>query len=132
MTEIQSLTGTVRRGIGTATRHLNPVSALIAHRIGLPVLYPGTLNLELPEPFNLIADATLTAEEYNKREWIKLQKCRIGGIQAAILRAQDMAHGEAHLEIVAAVCLRHELQLSDGNSVVVEVGTGERWWRGDI
>lgn len=48
------------------------------------------------------------------------------------LAIQDMAHGEAHLEIVAAVRLRDELRLSNENSMVVEVGGDEKWWRVDI
>ena len=100
---IQYLTGTVERGHGSASINLvGSVLQLIEQRIGLSELIPGTLNLRLKEPFYLAADATLEPPEYNSQERIQLQRCRVGGIQAIIMRAELAVHGRDHLEIMAA------------------------------
>ncbi len=128
------LAGTIRVGFGVAAQNLRHVMSLIEERTGLSPLVVGTLNVALAEPYVVCADAVIEKHEYNTIEYIKLQRCRICGLQAVIMRPNThelgYAHGPAHLELLAKVKLRDHLQLSDGDPVTVEVEGNEQWWRG--
>lgn len=135
------LRGEVTRGYGLAARNLAHVTPLIAARTGLARVYPGTLNVRLPEPYIVAPDALVTAEEYDGREWLKLQRCvvhhgtrSLRGIRAVLVRPHmhetvpGWAHGPSHAELLSAVRLRRALALYDGAPVRIELGGGWAWW----
>lgn len=126
------LCGTVVGGFGKAAGTLAHVMGLVEERTGLHSLRSGTLNLRLPAAYIVIPDAQITRSEYNRIEYIKLQRCRVGGVRAIIMRPDThesgLAHGPAHLELLAAVNLREHLDLRDGDSVQVEVEGDDAWW----
>lgn len=128
------LLGTVKDGFGVAGTNLKHVVHLIEMRTGLSPLVSGTFNLGIPEPYIVIPDARIEKEEYNTLEFIKLQRCRIGGVQALIMRPntheEGYAHGASHLELMSTRVLRDYLGVKDGDVVPVEIEGDEEWWQG--
>lgn len=119
------LTGHVTTGFGVARDHLAPVAALICARTGLPALAPGTLNVRLPASYRFEPDAEISHAEYGY-ERLKLKRCCIGGLPAVILRPETHesgnGHGDAYVELLAAVHLRSALGLADGDRLDIVVG----------
>lgn len=126
-----TLEGRVTTGFGVAQDHLAPIAALLLERTGLPALVPGTLNLRLGAPYRFEPDAEITHDEYGY-ERLKLQRCCIGGLPAVILRPDTHesgnGHGDAYVELLAAVHLRTALGLIDGDRVAVVVGGPLSCW----
>jgi CTP-dependent riboflavin kinase len=134
------LLGTVTTGYGMATPNLNPVMHLIASRIGLPHLAPGTLNVTLPEAYIVPADALILPHEYpyNQQshlgETIKLQRCLVSGYRAIIVRPDSheigagQFHGKAYLELMGQIHFRSALNLEDGSLIEVQVKGDDPWW----
>jgi hypothetical protein len=84
--KMRVLKGYVATGYKVASQNLQHVVPLIIKRTGLPSLVAGTFNVKIEEPYIVHADATIAAAEYNGCEVIKLQRCRVGGIRAVIMR----------------------------------------------
>lgn len=128
-------TFTGKGGFGVAGNNLAPVVPLILERTGLRSLVKGTLNLWLPAPYIVLADAVITGQEYFSGETIKLQRCIVRGIRALIMRPNThehtppYGHGPAHLELLSEYHLTNELGLSSGSVIDVEVEGDEAWWR---
>ena len=129
------LRGTVTgKGYGVAGDNLLPSTRLILERTGLPALEKGTLNLSIPEPYIVSADARLVGDEYCTGETIKFQRCVIRGLRALIMRPEThetipgFGHGLAHLELMSEYHLTRRLGLTPGSEVDVEVEGDETWW----
>jgi CTP-dependent riboflavin kinase len=131
---MRTLRGTVREGFGVATRNLAPFLPLIVERTGLPSVVPGTLNLRIDQPDIVQPDARLTKDEYGYEE-IKLQRCRVRGVRAIIMRPvtheAGAAHGPAHLELLCHLHLRKTFELKDKDEIEVEVEGNGDWWVDD-
>ena len=89
-------------------------------------LFPGTLNIELKEPFDLPRERKrLEAEEYGGTASVNIVPCKIFGRKAVILRT-DRADSESEskriIEVACEIKLREQYQLKDGDVVAVEVG----------
>jgi riboflavin kinase len=90
-------------------------------------LFPGTLNVQLPEPYRLPAQRIrLEASEYGGTVSVNMVPCRVFGRRAFILRtdANDAGTGDHPLtviEIATDVKLRDEYGLADGDTIEVEV-----------
>lgn len=129
---MRKLTGIVKNGHGVASRYLRHVESLIENRTGVRPLISGTFNLKLAEPYIVKSDAQIEKDEYNGREYIKLQRCRVGGLQALIMRPntheEGRGHGTAYLELLSTVQLRKHLDVKDEDSVEVEVEGDDEWW----
>lgn len=127
------LEGRVTSGFGVASDHLAPVADLIRARTGLAAIVPGTLNVRLETSYRFDPDAEITHEEYGY-ERLKLQRCCIGGLPAVILRPETHehgnGHGDAYLELLAAVHLRTTLGLTEGDRIHVVVGGPLSCWPG--
>ena len=125
------LEGRVTAGFGVAREHLAPIADLLCVRSGLPTVAPGTLNLRLGASYQFEPDAEISRDEYGY-ERLKLQRCCVGGIPAVILRPETHesgnGHGDAYVELLAAVHLRTALGLSDGDVVDVVVGGPLSCW----
>ena len=88
-------------------------------------LYPGTLNLRLPEPYSLPADVIrLEKEEYGGTVSVSLLPCTIFGRRAFLLRTDKNESGQGDhprniIEIATDVKLRDAYGLKDGDEIEV-------------
>src|SRR4051812_40052163 len=121
-----NLRGQVRSGIGDFAQWIEKLHELYQQKTGLN-LFPGTLNLELENPYDLPADSIrLEGSEYGGRVSLSLQPCRILGRRAFILRTDGNAREQGHhpktvIEIATDVKLRDAFHLKDGDWVEVEI-----------
>src|SRR5215469_3158316 len=90
-------------------------------------LYPGTLNIELPNPYSLPSNVIrLEANEYGGRVSVNIVRCQIFDRRAFLLRTDQNEQGTGHhsrniIEIAKDVRLRDLHQLKDGDWVEVEL-----------
>lgn len=129
------LTGNVSSNtFGVAANNLAGVMHLIEARMGLTSLKPGTLNVRIQEEYIVIADATISPQEYGLPETIKLQRCLVSGLRAIIMRPDthekrpNWGHGKAHLELMSPFHLRRTLVLNDGDEIEIQVEGDDNWW----
>jgi CTP-dependent riboflavin kinase len=122
------------KGFGVAGDNLLPSVPLILQRTGLQSLEKGTLNLTLPAPYIVRADARLTGHEYVTGEAIKFQRCVVLGLRALIMRPEThetipgYGHGPAHIELMSPHNLTRTLGLSPGMILDLEVDGDDEWW----
>ena len=134
---MRTLKGFVCSGFGVAGQNLRHVIDLIIRRTGLPNVEEGTLNIAINEPHIVPDEAIIKASEYDNYEDIKLQRCRIRGIRAVIMRPSKLetvpnyGHGPSHLELLSHFHLRTKLELHDGDEVEVEIEGEAGWWKDD-
>jgi riboflavin kinase, archaea type len=89
--------------------------------------YPGTLNIELPDPYSLPSNVIrLEANEYGGRVSVIIVPCQIFDRQAFLLRTDQNESGTGHhprniIEIATDVRLRDLYRLGDGDWVEVEL-----------
>lgn len=90
-------------------------------------LFPGTLNIQLEQPYSLPARVTrLEEEEYGGTVSVNLVPCLILGRRGFILRTDANEQGRGHhpktiVEVASDVKLRDYFQLSDGDPVEIEL-----------
>ena len=92
--------------------------------------YPGTLNLRIPKEqmyFRRLLDEEegtiingFRTEDRTFGE-VKTFRCRIKGVEGAVILPKRTHYGKDVLEIISHVMLRDELKLKDGDEVEVEV-----------
>ncbi|HEY7338976.1 MAG TPA: DUF120 domain-containing protein [Bryobacteraceae bacterium] len=120
------LRGKVMGGLGNFGLWIARLGDLYEKKTGMR-LYPGTLNLELPEPYSLSSNAIrLEAAEYSGRVSVSLVPCRIFDRPAFLLRTDENERGTGHhpknvIEIATDICLRDAFSLRDGDWIQVEV-----------
>jgi riboflavin kinase len=89
--------------------------------------YPGTLNVELEQPYSLPKDVIrLEGHEYGGTVSVSMVPCTIEGRKAFLLRTDLNEQGLGHhpktiIEIATEVRLRDALGLKDGDVVVIEI-----------
>ena len=116
----------VRSGTGNFARFLEAYAEHYEARLGVR-LFPGTLNLELREPWSVPAGAQrFDPAEYPGTVGVWLVPCRLFGRPALVLRtdANELGRGDhpaTIVEIAAPTHLRRALGLSDGSHVPVEL-----------
>jgi riboflavin kinase len=90
-------------------------------------LYPGTLNVELLNPYSLPSNVIrLEANEYGGSVSVNIVPCQIFDRRAFLLRTDQNEQGTGHhsrsiIEIATDVRLRDLYQLKDGDWVEVEL-----------
>ena len=90
-------------------------------------LYPGSLNIELVDPFHLPENAIrLEGHEYGGTVSLSILPCRIFNRKAFIIRTDKNASGLGDhpltiIEIATDVKLRDEYHLKDGDEVEVVI-----------
>lgn len=91
------------------------------------VLFPGTLNLQLEQPWLVPAGCLrLEAAEYGGTVTVNIVPCSVLGRRAFILRTTANDEGRGHhsqsiIEIATDVKLRDAHQLRDGDWVEVDI-----------
>ena len=120
------LRGRVVSGVGNFSFWIDRLRDHYFRKTGMQ-LFPGTLNLQLDEPWPLPPQRMrLEAQEYGGAVSVNLVPCTIFGRRAFILRTDANEEGRGHhprtiVEIATDVKLRDEYHLQDGDSVEVEV-----------
>jgi riboflavin kinase len=118
------LKGRVVTGVGNFSFWIEKLQDHYRHKTGMQ-LFPGTLNIQLDEPFDLPRErARLEAREYGGTVSVNIVPCTILGRRAVILRT-DKADSELQsrmiIEVACEVKLRDKHQLRDGDVVEVAV-----------
>ncbi len=118
------LKGKLVTGVGNFSFWIEKLQDHYRNKTGMR-LFPGTLNVELDEPFDLPRErARLEAEEYGGTVSVSIVPCKVFGRAAFILRT-DKADGEPQsrkiIEVACEVKLREQHQLRDGDVIEVEV-----------
>ena len=118
------LKGRVVTGVGNFSYWIEKLQEHYREKTNMR-LFPGTLNIELDEPFELPRERVrLEAEEYGGTVSVSIVPCTVFGRAAFILRT-DKADGEPQsrrvVEVACEVKLRELHQLRDGDWVEVLV-----------
>ena len=118
------LKGKVVTGVGNFSFWIEKLQDHYRNKTGM-WLFPGTLNIQLDEPFDLPRERKrLEAEEYVGAVSVSIVPCKVLGRAAVILRT-DKADNEPQsrkiIEVACEVKLREQHQLRDGDVVEVEV-----------
>jgi riboflavin kinase len=116
------LYGRVRSGMGNFSYWLTRLQPHYRAKTGMD-LFPGTLNVELPEPYRLPPEPLrLEGSECGGTVSVNIVPCRVFGRPAFLLRTDNNEHGTGHhprtiVEIATDVKLRDAYALSDGDVV---------------
>ena len=120
------LRGRVVSGMGNFSWWIEKLQEHYLHKTGMR-LFPGTLNVELPEPYALPTDVIrLEADEYGGTVSVNLVPCSIFGQRGFILRTDANEKEEKHhprtiVEVATDIKLRDYFHLHDGDTVEIEV-----------
>ena len=118
------LKGKVVTGVGNFSFWIEKLQDHYRSKTGM-WLFPGTLNIQLDEPFDLPRERErLEAEEYRGTVSVSIVPCKVLGRAGVILRT-DKADSEPQsrriIEVACEVKLREQHQLQDGDVVEVEI-----------
>jgi CTP-dependent riboflavin kinase len=122
---MRQIHGTVFTGAGAAGDSLKPILADIRRLSGLSSLLPNTLSIRVPQDYTGRADFTIEPSEASLNQTVTLEKCRVRGLDALIVRTSANTSGARVLEIMAEVWLKQEFGISDGDVETVELFTEE-------
>ena len=119
------LEGKVIKGFGRAKIFVNMVEEAFYKKTKMR-LYPGTLNIKLEEPYNLKLDYLIKAEEYGGSFNVQVQKCKVYGKDAYIVRSEKNTLYEADytkeiIEIVSDISFREEYSLKDNQKIEIQI-----------
>ncbi len=112
--------------MGNFSYWLEKLESFYTQKTGMR-LFPGTLNLRLPEAYSLPANVIrLEKEEYGGTVSVSMVPCRIFGRSAFLLRTDANEAGQGHhpkniIEIATDIKLRDFYQLQDGDEVEVHL-----------
>jgi CTP-dependent riboflavin kinase len=124
------LVGKVKSGINDLSYRMKAVPGLLDayHKKTRLRLYPGSLNIELEEVWNLPQKTIrLEKEEYGGQVSVSLVPCQIYDTKAYIVRTDKVERGEVPthpkttIEIVSDVGLRDKYDLKDGDIVEIVI-----------
>jgi riboflavin kinase len=120
------LRGKVVSGIGNFSYWIEKLSDDYRHKTGMK-LFPGTLNVQLDEPYTLPGRVTrLEAHEYGGTVSVNIVPCSILGRKACILRTDVNEQGRGHhprtiVEVATDIKLRDHFGLNDGDVVEIKI-----------
>src|SRR5580658_2823595 len=118
--------GKVVSGMGNFSFWIEKLHDYYFRKTGMH-FYPGTLNVELEQPYSLPKDVIrLEGHEYGGTVSVSMVPCIIEGRKAFLLRTDLNEQGRGHhpktiIEIATEVRLRDALGLKDGDVVVIEI-----------
>ena len=111
-------------GVGNFSFWIEKLQEHYQNKTGMQ-LFPGTLNIQLDEPFDLPQNrARLEGEEYGGIVSVNIVPCKILDQEAVILRtdkADREPQSKSIIEVACEVKLREKHKLKDGDVVEVEV-----------
>ncbi|MGE7823711.1 DUF120 domain-containing protein [Paenibacillus sp. NPDC093718] len=122
----RTLNGKVVSGQGNFSYWIETLSDYYESKTGMR-FFPGTLNIQLDEPYDLPTDVIrLEKEEYGGTVSVSIQECSIFGRKAFILRTDGNAsdigdHPRTIVEVATDVKLRERYGLKDGDLVEVKL-----------
>lgn len=126
--ELSILRGKVVSGMGNFSYWIEKLHDHYLRKTGMR-LFPGTLNVQLEEPYTLpSAVIRLEGQDYGGSVSVNIVPCSILGKSAFILRTDANEEGRGHhpktiVEVATDIRLRAHFHLSDGD--VVEIDTCE-------
>jgi len=118
------LRGKIVSGMGNFSYWIEKLHDHYLRKTGMS-LFPGTLNLQLDEPYTLPVDVIrLEGQEYGGTVSVNIVPCSVFGRTAFILRTDANEQGRGHhprniVEIATDVKLRDHYHLSDGDIVEI-------------
>jgi CTP-dependent riboflavin kinase len=117
----RTLRGTVVSGAGFAARGFGHMIRVIRERSGLSRLHADTVNVKLPHWYAIYPDITILAHEYGHHEHLYLERCRVFGRDALLVRTSQNQHGSQFVEVLAEERVRrnHRVKIGDSMSVTV-------------
>ena len=122
------LRGKVVSGMGNFSYWIEKLADHYQRKTGMR-LFPGTLNVELEQPYTLPERAVrLEGWEYAGSVSVNIVPCSIFGKSGFILRTDANEEGRGHhpktiIEVATDVKLRDHFNLSDGDMVEIETSS---------
>lgn len=115
------LIGTITKGMGRAKKFINMMQKSFFEKTNVN-LYPGTLNVKLNEPYILKPDFIIKPEEYGGTFNVQIQKCKVIGENAYIVRSEKNTnnsgdYGQDIIEIISDINFRKKYDLKDGEVI---------------
>ncbi len=116
---MRQVRGTVRTGKGEHAHWMQNYAEVYRAETGSEP-FPGTLNLELEEPWRMPA----TARRFEAGVPILITRCRVETLESFVIRTEKNDRGEGDhpqnlIEVISETRLREALGLNDGDEVVV-------------
>ena len=116
---MRRLTGRVRSGKGEHAHWMKVYADVYRAETGSDP-FPGTLNIELQEAWHMPP----TARRFDAGVTILLTPCKVGAIDAFIIRTENNEQGVGDhpptvVEVISDTPLRDALNLQDGNQVTL-------------
>lgn len=117
------LKGKVTKGLGKAKTFVNMMEKSFCKKTNMQ-LYPGTLNIELENDYDLNVDYLIKSEEYGGAFNVQVQKCEVLGNVAYIVRSEKNTGGNGDynkniIEIVSNINFREKYNLKNGDEIDV-------------
>jgi riboflavin kinase len=119
------LSGRVVSGMSNFSYWIEKLHEHYLRKTGMK-LFPGTLNVQLDEPYTLPNQVIrLEGQEYGGSVSVNIVPCSIFGKSAFILRTDANEEGRGHhprtiVEVATDVRLRDHFHLNDGDIVSIE------------
>ena len=119
------LKGKIEQGLGRAKIFVGMMEKAFYKRTGMK-LYYGTLNVKLDNLYNLNVDYLIKPEEYGGTFNVQVQKCKVLGNIAYIVRSEKNInnHGDYKndiIEIISDINFRELYNLKDGDEIEIEI-----------
>jgi len=117
------LKGKITKGFGRAKTFVTMMKKPFFEKYKLN-LYPGTLNIKLENEYQLNIEHLITSEEYGGTFNVQVQKCKIFGQTAYIVRSEKNIKDKGDykqdiIEIVSDINFREEYNLEDGDEIEI-------------
>lgn len=115
------LIGIITKGMGRAKKFINMMQKSFFEKTNIN-LYPGTLNVKLNESYILKPDFIIKPEEYGGTFNVQIQKCKVLGENAYIVRSEKNTnnsgdYGQDIIEIISDINFRKKYDLKDGEVI---------------
>lgn len=117
------LKGKIIKGLGKAKIFVNMMEKSFCEKTNMQ-LYPGTLNIELENEYDLNVDYLIKPEEYGGTFNVQVQKCEVLENVAYIVRSEKNIkdngdYNKNIIEIVSNINFREKYNLKDGDEIEV-------------
>ena len=117
------LKGKVTKGLGRAKIFVNMMEKSFYEKTNMQ-LYPGTLNIELENNYDLNVDYLIKPEEYGGTFNVQIQKCEVLGNLAYMVRSEKNTkdngdYNKNIIEIVSNINFREKYNLKDRDKIDV-------------